>query len=67
MGKGGGDDDDLSRAVSELQGAPEAPVTNKHVPSVLVVFRDRFDTALGDVFGGIMGRTVEQPLFGWMP
>ena len=46
MGKGGGDDDDLSRAVSELKGAPEAPVTNKHVPSVLVVFRDRFDTAL---------------------
>ena len=43
---GSGDDDDLSSAVSELKSALEAPVTKKHVPSVLVVFRDRFDTAL---------------------
>ena len=57
---GSGDDDDLSSAVSELKSALEAPVTKKHVPSVLVVFRDRFDTALGDVFGGIVSRTVEQ-------
>ena len=29
------------------------------VPPVLVILRDNFDEALGDVFGGIASRTVE--------
>ena len=29
------------------------------VPPVLVILRDNFDRALGDVFGGIASRTVE--------
>ena len=52
-------DNELSDAVSELKGALEASDGDQHVPSVLVVFRNRLKTALGDVFGGIMGRTVE--------
>ena len=31
------------------------------VPPVLVILRDNFDEALGDVFGGIASRTVEPP------
>jgi len=52
--------DELSDAVSELKTALD-PDAEQHVPSVLVVFRDSFDTALGDVFGGIVSRTVERP------
>ena len=52
-------DNGLSDAVSKLKGALEASDGDQHVPSVLVVFRNRLKTALGDVFGGIMGRTVE--------
>ena len=54
-------DNELSDAVSELKGALEASDGDQHVPSVLVVFRNRLKTALGDVFGGIMRRTVERP------
>ena len=54
-------DKELSDAVSALKGALEASDGNQHVPSVLVVFRNRLKTALGDVFGGIMRRTVERP------
>ena len=54
-------DNELSDAVSELKGALEASDSEQHVPSVLVVFRNKFKTALGDVFGGIMSRTVERP------
>ena len=54
-------DEKLGSAVSKLKGALEAPDADQRVPSVLVVFRDSFDTALGDVFGGIMSRTVERP------
>merc|ERR1719281_2312864 len=53
--------DELSGAVSELKTALDPRITKQHVPSVVVVFRDRFDTALGDVFGGIVSRTVERP------
>merc|ERR1711988_2039970 len=52
--------DELSDAVSELKTALD-PDAEQHVPSVLVVFRDSFDAALGDVFGGIVSRTVERP------
>ena len=31
------------------------------VPPVLVILRDNFDKALGDVFGGIASRTVKSP------
>ena len=58
-------DNELSDAVSELKGALEASDGDQHVPSVLVVFRNRLKTALGDVFGGIMGRTVEGPKGEW--
>ena len=51
--------DELSDAVSELKTALGTDA-KQHVPSVVVVFRDSFDTALGDVFGGIVSRTVEQ-------
>ena len=54
-------DEKLGSAVSKLKGALEAPDADQRVPSVLVVFRDSFDTALGDVFGGIVSRTVERP------
>ena len=54
-------DNELSDAVSKLKGALEASNGDQHVPSVLVVFRNRLKTALGDVFGGIMRRTVEEP------
>ena len=54
-------DKELSDAVSELKGALEASNGDQHVPSVLVVFRNRLKKALGDVFGGIMRRTVEGP------
>ena len=54
-------DNELSDAVSKLKGALEASNGDQHVPSVLVVFRNRLKTALGDVFGGIMRRTVERP------
>ena len=54
-------DKELSDTVSELESALEASDAEQHVPSVLVVFRNRFKTALGDVFGGIMRRTVERP------
>merc|ERR1719324_2329649 len=53
--------DELSDAVSELKTALDPRITKQHVPSVVVVFRDSFDTALGDVFGGIVSRTVERP------
>ena len=53
--------DELSGAVSELKTALDPRITKQHVPSVVVVFRDSFDTALGDVFGGIVSRTVERP------
>ena len=52
--------DELSDAVSELKTALGTDA-KQHVPSVVVVFRDSFDTALGDVFGGIVSRTVERP------
>ena len=52
--------DELSDAVSKLKAALGTDA-KQHVPSVLVVFRDSFDTALGDVFGGIVSRTVERP------
>merc|ERR1719281_1514497 len=51
--------DELSDAVSKLKTALGTDA-EQHVPSVVVVFRDSFDTALGDVFGGIVSRTVEQ-------
>ena len=51
--------DELSGAVSQLKTALGTNA-EQHVPSVVVVFRDSFDTALGDVFGGIVSRTVEQ-------
>ena len=51
--------DELSDAVSKLKAALGTDA-KQHVPSVLVVFRDSFDTALGDVFGGIVSRTVER-------
>ena len=54
-------DNELSDAVSKLKGALEASDGDQHVPSVLVVFRNRLKTALRDVFGGIMRRTVERP------
>ena len=56
-----GNSDELSDAVSELKTALDPRITKQHVPSVVVVFRDSFDTALGDVFGGIVSRTVERP------
>ena len=52
--------DELSGAVSQLKTALGTNA-EQHVPSVVVVFRDSFDTALGDVFGGIVSRTVERP------
>ena len=54
-------DKELSDAVSALKGALEASDSEQHVPSLLVVFRNRHKKALGDVFGGIMRRTVEEP------
>ena len=54
-------DKELSDAVSALKGALEASDSEQHVPSLLVVFRNRHKKALGDVFGGIMRRTVERP------
>jgi len=49
-------DPELLLSLAKLK---EALKKQPRVPSVLVVFRDGLDQALGDIFGGIVSRTVE--------
>ena len=51
----------LPAKLAELRSALEEQCSNgpPSVPGVAVIFRDGFKAALGDVFGGILSRTVE--------
>ena len=49
-------DPELLLSLAKLK---EALKKQPRVPPVLVVFRDGLDQALGDIFGGIVSRTVE--------
>ena len=49
-------DPELLLSLAKLK---EALKKQPRVPPVLVVFRDDLDQALGDIFGGIVSRTVE--------
>ena len=51
----------LPAKLAELRSALEEQWSNgpPSVPGVAVIFRDGFKAALGDVFGGILSRTVE--------
>tara|TARA_B100000614_G_scaffold243216_1_gene246277 strand:+ start:349 stop:594 length:246 start_codon:yes stop_codon:yes gene_type:complete len=53
-------DDDLVAALQALRDqVAEGKTAPQRPPSVLVLFRDQFGTALGDIFSGIVSRTVE--------